>query len=163
MAAERYPELRPDLAGAIYGTILATAVVAAASEKQSLGAWDMAVSVVATSLVFWLAHVYADVLARGLHRERHVSWRSVRAVAGNEWPMIEACVPVVIPLLLAAVGLFSRDTGVTLALIVGVAALVAWGVAVGRSRGLSTLGVAIAGVLNGAFGGVIVGLKVLVH
>jgi uncharacterized membrane protein YeiH len=103
------------------------------------------------------------VLARGLHGERHVSWRSVRAVAGNEWPMIEACVPVVIPLLLAAVGLFSRDTGVTLALVVGVAALVAWGVAVGRSRGLSTLGVAIAGVLNGAFGGVIVGLKVLVH
>jgi hypothetical protein len=54
-----------NLASAIYGTILSTALIAAYSEDPGSDPLQVAVAVVVTSLVFWIAHAYAGVLARG--------------------------------------------------------------------------------------------------
>ena len=51
------------MAGAIYGTILVAGVLAASSDAGADVA-DTAVYVFATVLVFWLAHAWADSLAR---------------------------------------------------------------------------------------------------
>ena len=50
---------------AIYGTIVATAVIAATAAGGMSPALILAATV-ATLLVFWLAHVYADFLDHGL-------------------------------------------------------------------------------------------------
>lgn len=52
------------LAGGIYGTILVAPVLAAADAKGAI--WRALAIVVVTTLVFWLAHVYAHSLARSL-------------------------------------------------------------------------------------------------
>jgi hypothetical protein len=60
--------------GAIYGTIVATAVIAATAGKES-PAFILATTVV-TLLVFWLTHVYADFLDHELvSRVRGPLWK----------------------------------------------------------------------------------------
>src|SRR5829696_2966170 len=49
---------------AIYGLILATSVIAVSREYDSSNAGRIGVTVLVTGVVFWLAHVYARVLAR---------------------------------------------------------------------------------------------------
>ena len=77
----------PSLVGAIEGTIIATAVVVGLDESDSVtphrGFWIL----VATGSFFWIAHVYADLLAdriKGHHRMgRH-------AIAGCHGPGMAA-------------------------------------------------------------------------
>ena len=51
-------------ADAVYGTILVLAVVAALSEDDHAPAGAILGAALATSLVFWIVHVYAEVLSR---------------------------------------------------------------------------------------------------
>jgi hypothetical protein len=53
---------------AIYGLILATSVIAVSREYDSSNAGLVGVTVLVTGLVFWLAHVYARVLAGSIAR-----------------------------------------------------------------------------------------------
>jgi len=49
------------LARAIYGNVLATSLVVAFSEDNDYSTTEIAVSVLVTGLVFWIAHVYASL------------------------------------------------------------------------------------------------------
>jgi hypothetical protein len=73
-----------NLASAIYGTILSTALIAAYSEDPGSDPLQVAVAVVVTSLVFWIAHAYAGVLARGAEpgHGMAIAWRRGRGLAG---------------------------------------------------------------------------------
>ena len=51
------------LTEAIYGLILATSVIAVSREYDATNAGRIGVTVLVTGIVFWLAHVYARVLA----------------------------------------------------------------------------------------------------
>ena len=50
----------------IYGLILAVSVIAVSREYESTNAGTIAVTVLVTSVVFWLAHVYARILSRAM-------------------------------------------------------------------------------------------------
>jgi len=152
-----------NLAGAIYGTILATSVVAGLSEGGTVDKGPAALVVVTSSLVFWLAHVYAGVLGHHLQLGHGFSWSRVGAIARHEWPILASGIPPAIVLALGTIGLFERETAFWLAIGVGIASLVFWGVAYAREQGYHTVVVALAGALNGLLGVVIVALKVLVH
>jgi hypothetical protein len=54
--------------GTVYGTIVATAVIAATAGHQTPGL--VLAATVATLLVFWLAHVYSDFLDHGVRGAR---------------------------------------------------------------------------------------------
>src|SRR5262245_52955103 len=56
------------LSRAIYGTVLATAIVVAASEDDDITAGDLALTVATTALVFWLVHVYAALVGSRAER-----------------------------------------------------------------------------------------------
>ena len=56
-----------NLAGAIYGTIVATAVVAGLDEKNTVSAARAFWILLASGVFFWAAHVYAFLLADRLH------------------------------------------------------------------------------------------------
>jgi hypothetical protein len=150
-------------ARAIYGTILVMAVITAFSHDDSVTSAELVGAVAATTLVFWVAHVYAEVLGRRLEGEDRLRLAEIRAVMRSEWPIVEAAFLPVLGLLLGVLSIVSDDTAVYIAIGAGVVELFGWGFAAGRKLGLSTRGTLLAGTVNGALGLVIVGLKVIVH
>jgi hypothetical protein len=148
---------------AIYGQILVTSLVGALSEDSDIDAEYILVSVVATMLVFWLAHVYAEAMSRGLEAGRHLGWAEIRGLAAAEWPLVQAAFPTAIVLALGAIGVLSTETAVDIAIAVGVVALFSWGLAIGRASGSSWAAALFGAVISAGFGLVVVGLKGLVH
>jgi hypothetical protein len=100
----RSGRLPVNAARAIYGQILVTSLVGALSEDSEIGAGYILVSVVTTMLIFWLAHVYAEAMSRGLAAGRHVGWTEIRGLAAREWPLVQAAFPTAIVLGLGAIG-----------------------------------------------------------
>ena len=151
------------LAPAIYGTILSTALIAAYSEDPGSDALQVAVAVLVAALVFWLAHAYADVLARGLERREHASLAHARAELAREWPMVTGALLPILPLLLAPLGVLSDDAAESAAIAAGVALLGAVGIAIAWRRGDGLVGIAFSAAGSALFGIVVVALKAIVH
>lgn len=154
-------------ARAIYGTILVMAVIAALSHDDSVTSPQLIAGVLATTFVFWIAHVYAEVLGSRVAGEvedgDRSSWAQVVVAARGEWPLIEAALLPVLALLIGVVGLVETKTAVGIAIGAGVVELFAYGIAAGRRLELSLRGTVTVGIINGALGLAIVLLKVLVH
>jgi len=152
-----------NFAGAIYGLILATSVIAVTRKYQPGNAGVTAATVIVTSTVFWLAHVYAGVLAVGL-AERHTPTRGdLRRIVGEEWPLVQAgALPTAI-LLLGPTGIVADATAQDGAMIVCLAELAVIGLAAARASGAPPLVVALSGLVSAALGGFVIGLKILVH
>src|SRR3954454_10132414 len=128
MAAERSAEQESArLAGGIYGTITVTAVVVAASDTHDLSPAELAVAVVTTALVLWVAPIYADVVAQGVAGHRLLSARSLGWWLSREWPLVEATIPPTVPWLLARRGRVSEARSDWLAIAAGVLSLFASG------------------------------------
>ena len=147
--------------GAIYGTIVASAVIAA-SAAGGKSPDVILTATVATLLVFWLAHVYAHFLDHEVRHDR-TRWRVLASIIGQELSMLAAPALSILLLLLGALGWLNEPLAVRLALWTGVAQLFAWGIEVGRRRGKAWPAALLAGLINGAFGLVIVILEVLLH
>jgi hypothetical protein len=152
---------RRDTAGAIYGTIAAMAVIAGSAASPSHGKtlW----LTVATLLVFWLAHVYAQALSHHLRGARRLDWAIVRAAMAEEWPLLEGPLPLLLALALGSLGVLEERSAIRLALWLGVADLVTWGILYARRREWGWLTALTAGAVNGLFGLLIVLLEVVVH
>jgi hypothetical protein len=150
------------LGGFIYGTIVALAVLVAGAKAYPHDARYIAGLVAVTSLVFWLAHVYAHGLAESVAKDKHFSLADLRSLARREASIVEAALPPVAALLLGAVGLISTRSAVWLALGLGLAVLVVQGFVFARIErlgGPATLAVVAA---NLGLGVLLVGLKLLV-
>ena len=146
--------------GAIYGTIVATAVIAATAGHEPPGL--ILAATAATLPVFWLAHVYAEVLDRQLG-QAGFGLRVVGAVMARELSMVAAPAVPALFLLLGVLGLLGEGLAVGLALWTGVAQLVGWAIEAGRRHGRSRPAMLLGGVVNGAFGVAIIGLEALLH
>lgn len=150
------------LAGFVYGTIVALGVLVGGARAFPHEAGHIAVLVFVTSVVFWLAHVYAHGLGGSVARDRRLTLAELRHVARHEAAIVEAALIPCAALLLGAFHLISTKAAVWLALASGLAVLVAEGFLFARLERLgwlATLGV--VGV-NLALGFVLVGLKLLV-
>ena len=145
------------------GTILVLAVVAALSEDDHAPAGAILGAALATSLVFWIVHVYAEVLSRRASGDGTAWWPLVRQAAQREWPLVEAAFLPSVPLVLGAVGLLARSTAITLSLIVGLADLAAWGYFAGRAMRQSRVKSLASAVAAAGLGTLMVLLKNLVH
>ena len=66
-------DLGERLSGFIYGTILALSVIVAGARSFPDEPGNIAVLVLVTCLVFWLAHVYAHAVGRSVAREQRLS------------------------------------------------------------------------------------------
>jgi len=151
-----------NLASGIYGTILSTALIAAYSEDPGSDPLQVAVAVVVTAAVFWIAHAYADVLARGLVGTGGAGFAQARAELAREWPLVLGSLPPVLPLLLGPLGVISDDSAETAGIATGIAMLAVWGMAIARRRGSGLIGIATSAGVSVLFGIVVVGLKSLV-
>jgi hypothetical protein len=150
------------LSGAVYGTILATTVVAATGGNVVTSGQTLLI-VVVTSAVFWMAHVYSETLGARIVAGHSLGRARVLAIARGEWPMLQSCVPVAVPLVLGWMGVLDADTAATLAVVVGVGALFTYGVIIGRREHLGHWQTFLHSLTTGSFGLVVLALKLLVH
>jgi hypothetical protein len=154
---------RQDIAGFVYGTILVVAVVTALSTDPSSGPGLILGAVLATAAVFWLAHAYAETLQVRLERTGRTLFDDARVTLVREASLLEAAILPSIPLVLATIGVFDRDTGILLAQLTGLAELFLSGYNVARILGRSAAASILSGVFCLALGAGIVVLKALVH
>jgi hypothetical protein len=151
---------------AIYGEILVLSVLAAIDHAH-LEAGLVLQTVVASQLVFWLAHAYSESINRQLHAGIEggdsIGWRGVAAVMEHEWPLAQAAVPAALLMVLSLLGALEPRTGVDIAFGIGVVQLIGWGIFSARRGGRPLAAQLLVGALSGGFGLLIVLLKLLIH
>jgi hypothetical protein len=150
------------LGGFVYGTIVVLAVVVAGAKAYPDSPGHVAALVVITTVVFWLAHVYAHALAHSISRDEHLSLAALGRIARKEAALVEAGVPPVVALLLGAIGVLSAQTAVWCALCVGLAVLVVEGLVFARVERLGRIGTLGVVAANVSLGLVLVAMKAAV-
>src|SRR4029078_13478103 len=103
-------------------------------------AWKIVVLLAVTTAVFWLAHVYAHGLGHVLAQDRHLSFAELRRIARHEAAIVEAALPPLAAMLLAAVVLISTRASIWIAYGLGLAVLVTTGLVFARVERLGWLG-----------------------
>lgn len=151
------------LAGFIYGTIVVLSVLVGGARAFPDAAGHIAVMVLVTSVVFWLAHVYAHAIAHSVAHDEHLSMVELRRIARHEVSVVEAAVPPLVALVLGALGVFSTNTAVWTAFVLGLVVLVAQGIVFARVERLGTAGTLGVIAANLALGLLLVALKVFVN
>jgi hypothetical protein len=146
----------------VYGSILAAALVGAMFE-DSAAPRSMTLSLVASIVIFWLAHAWSEVIGERVAVGRLFDPARIRALAAHEWPLVESGMLPALALALAWVGLYSRDIGVTLALVVCILHLVGWGVLAGHRTQPSWPAALVVGAIDGALGLGIVAIEISIH
>ena len=150
------------IAGLLYGTIVVMSVIAASAQGLERDAARIAGLVVATNLVFWLAHVYAHSVELSVVRQERLTGRGLKEVAVHEASILTAAVLPTAALLLGAFDLIGDRGAIWLALGAGTAALAAQGLALARIEKLALLGTATLVLANVLLGLAIVGLEVFI-
>ena len=147
-------------AAGIYGTIVASAVLAAGGGH--LRTAPLAVTVLVTLLVYWAAEGYAELIAEQIHGGRLPSWVELRASLVAVWPMVSASYVPLLSLLVARVLGATSKTAATVALAVAIAVLLIHGWVAGRASQLRGRRLLAVTLVAGAFGVAMILLKLLV-
>jgi hypothetical protein len=155
-------QLGERLGGFVYGTIVVLAVVVTGAKAYPHEPGHVAALVVMTTVVFWLAHVYAHALAHSVSGEEQLSRAALARIARHEGALIEAGIPPTIALLLGWVGVLSARTSFWLALGLGLTVLATDGAIFARTERLGALATVAVIAANLALGLVLVGMKILV-
>ena len=148
---------------AIYGLILATSMIAVSREYDSSNAGLIGVTVLVTGVVFWLAHVYARVLAGSIGHHRMLNRSEVREVLRHDWPLVEVTVPLVLILALGVLDVVPDKAAILAATLAALVELAAAGAYAARSSGAGLLGTVVSAVVAVTLGSAVVLLKALVH
>jgi hypothetical protein len=155
------PDAADFYAAAVYGSIVAAALTGAFREEHA-SSQATALALLSTMAVFWLAHLWSALVGERIHLGLPFSLRHAAEVGRAEWPLLESAFAPTAILLLGWAGVFGQSTASTVALVVCVLQLFAWGFLVGRraydhwwSAGLSGLG-------NGVLGIALVSLEIAV-
>ncbi|MFG2006272.1 hypothetical protein ACGFNU_44705 [Spirillospora sp. NPDC048911] len=152
---------RVDYAGAVYGSLLAASVVVgSAPRKHPTPAGVLALLLLATGLVFWLAHVYAS-LAGDRERGVPLSRAEVRAIGRKEWPLAQAAFPPALAALSCALLGLPDAAAAWTALAVALVSQVGWTVIAGTKADAGLLLIVVSAAVNLVLGLVVVALKVL--
>jgi len=150
---------RRHLAPAVYGSLLVTTLVAVQWQGDPEPG-RIALSLVTSVAVFWLAHAWSQIVDRRVHGP--IDLRTAAGIASSEaWMLSAAVVPGLILGLHTVVGL-DVDTAVGAALLASLVQLFLWGLAVGRAaHGTWPMALGVA-LIDLALGILVVVLKVVV-
>ncbi|HUC26202.1 MAG TPA: hypothetical protein VMA73_26145 [Streptosporangiaceae bacterium] len=167
--ADQVPE-RPERADAgrrraagIYGAIITASVMAAAG--GSLPTLALALSVLVTLVVYWLAEQYAEVLGRQATGGHVPTWAYIRARLAGSWPIVSASFAplavLVVARLAGASAFAAANTGVGAAVVL----LTAHGWTAGRAAQLTGWQLTACTSIAAVLGLAMVALKnlVIVH
>ena len=154
-------ESHPDrnYAPAIYGSLLVTGLVAV-QWRADASTDPIAATVVVSVVVFWLAHVWSEIVNRRVRGR--IALDEAREVALDEASMLAS---LLIPAIVLAVGPrvgLSVDASIEIALIVCIGQLFLWGLVVGRAAHHGWVLPVVVAVVDSLLGIVLVALKVAV-
>ena len=147
-------------AAGIYGAIVTAAILDTVGGHVSTAA--LAVSVVVTLLVYWLAEEYAEVLGEQVEGGRLPSRASVRKALAATWPMVSASFAPLVALVLARLAGAFALTAANVGLVVAVQLLTCHGWLAGRAAQLRGWQLFFATSFAAALGLVMILLKDLV-
>jgi hypothetical protein len=147
---------------AVYGSFLCASVVGISFEADE-SARTMTVSLLASMLIFWLAHAWSEVIGERVSAGPAFRMGDVLRIARREWPLAEAAFLPALLLALAWAGVWSRETGTAAALIASIVQITGWGVIAGRRSGATGLGALGLGAVEGALGVALLLLERLAH
>ncbi|MFC8132223.1 hypothetical protein [Streptomyces sp. NPDC057302] len=145
--------MRNLLAEGVYGTILASALIAALhSEEQAYTPYYDAAWIMVTAGTAALAHGYAHHMSAhrpgsGLHRWRQLAWELV-----DEWPVVVACWPTVGLLVLAGAFGWPEAPVTYSALLLNAVLLLAWGTFAALRAGYRRRSAVLLGMADAAVG-----------
>jgi hypothetical protein len=142
-------------AGVIYGIITVGALMAAESGRHESYLDTVASALVATML-YWLAHAYADLLGRRLATGDRLTAGTLARALAHDWAIVRGAALPLLALVIAWTAGASQEAGVTAALRTAVVAVVLFELVAGV-RAKPTVGEL---VLKGAVG-VTMGLAIL--
>jgi hypothetical protein len=147
---------------AVYGSFLVASVVGAAFEAGA-DARTLTGSAFVSMLIFWLAHVWSEVVGHHVAAGSRFHPRVIRVIACREWPLVEAAVVPTVLLALAWAGVWSREAGVTLALGSAILQIASWGFVAGIRSGGSPLSAVTLGAGQGVLGVALLSLERLIE
>jgi hypothetical protein len=148
--------------GFVYGTIVVLSVVVAGAKAFPHGPGHVALLVAVTTVVFFLAHVYAHGLAFSIEHDVRLSLTELTSIARREAAIVGAGVLPEAALLLGALGLFSEQAATWLAMGLGLLVLAVAGIVFARVERLQPLSALAVILSNLALGIVLIALKVFV-
>jgi hypothetical protein len=122
----------------------------------------MAVLLVATGLVFWLAHAYSLLVGDRLHHAG-LTRAEIRRVAGHEWPLFQAALPPAAAALLFGLLGTSNAAAAWAALTAAIVGQVGWATFTTIRAGASGPLVLVTALVNLVLGLLIVVLKARLH
>ena len=146
----------------IYGLVLALSVIAVSWFYGRPDAGRVALSVLTTAGVFWLAHVYAYVLGSDMSQEQTVTRDEVVHAMRENWSLIEVVVPLLLLLGAGEADLITDTAAILAATAIATVELAAAGAYAARRHGAGPWGVIASAATGLALGLVVVFLKALV-
>ncbi len=144
----------------IYGTIICASVMAASSEFDTTG--EVAITVLVTVLVYWVAERWSHILAAGI-RGRKLTRQASFHMLIEGWPMVQASYLPLLVLLVAYLLGADTTTSVNIALAATAVLLTGLGWVAARRGGRAGWAAARSALLTGALGLALIGLKALLH
>jgi hypothetical protein len=142
-------------AGVVYGVITVGALMAAESGRHESYVDAIGSALVAT-LLYWLAHAYADLLGRRLATGDRLTAGALGRALAHDWAIVRGAALPLLALVIAGIAGASQEAGVTAALRTAVVTVVVFEVIAGL-RAKSTPGE----LLLKASVGVTMGLAIL--
>lgn len=148
-------------AGAMYGTILVAGQLAVESVIDYSAAAVVG-SLLASVVVFWLAHAYTDTLGSVISAGpgKTVSFRTGLR---KEWPIVESAIAPAAALLICTGLGANPSTAIVVAVVTADVELVGWAFLAARRAGLTGVHRVVASVVGALLGLALVALKVLIH
>ncbi|HQY98760.1 MAG TPA: hypothetical protein PKV13_00810 [Propionicimonas sp.] len=154
---------------AVHGVVLISGLLVIVANQADAASQDALVKVLATTVVFWLAHVYAGAVSHlgDHHEEDYPSGvrlrRAVRYSLDHSWGMLGAALVPAVILSLGAIGLLTHENAIWTTLWVDVAILAVLGY-LGVATWTPRLWARLAGAMATALLGVVlILLKALIH
>ncbi|MGW2588565.1 hypothetical protein ACWCYZ_46380 [Streptomyces virginiae] len=145
----------------IYGSVVTGAVLASASEPP-VNLSEVVVSVIASLLIYWLAHVYVEEFARSHPGEKEFSVRRLLRSARVQWSLVKSSfIPVVALLLVVAFG-GDANLAIEVGLWTVAMILLCWGLVTAHRKGMKGMPLVLTGLLAAVLGVAIVLLKSVV-
>jgi hypothetical protein len=146
--------------GVITGTVVSTAVIAAAAGH--LAEAHLVIAILGTAFIYWLAHLHARTLGDSVKHRTHPV-EALKEALAETWPILAAaCVPAIILIVVQLLGI-KLLTAAWIAVIASTVLLTIYSFFAGRRGGLGLRGSLVSAAIGAALGLLVILLKASLH
>lgn len=151
-----------NLGSALYGLLIVSALLAAESAVSETYTETLLGAVLAL-LISWWAHAYSEFVFRRAEAGERLTRAGLRRMLRRELPILLGAAPPVLAVLIACAAGAGLGTGITISLVTAGVTILATEVLAGVQADLSGRELAMQALVGGAFGLLILALKLVLH